>query len=476
VLAGDMNEWFIAELFGPALEAVRTSQWFDRATGKVLAGDEFRRQTLAKADEMRARGITAGQVAVIRESSPLSFAVNYLAAGMLGAVLLPMEKGLAPHEEARRLALARPTVVIDDQNTTTIETGQAPISLSRDIAQILFTGGTTGAPKAVLHTHHGLVSNVRAIAHWTNYGPGDLVLGTLPLFHCYGIMWTVLAPLLTGASVEAFGRLSISELLDAAPSPTAWPTVPAGVEAVLRSPAIARVDWSRLRFCIVGGAPSAGDLSGRFKRLTGRPVLNGYGVTEATSFVCAPELHTQSQEPGDVGAPVADVRIRAGTRYGEYAELEIGGPSVMAGYLGDPEATARTLTGDGWLHTGDLFELGRSGAVLLRGRLKNFINRGGEKIDPASVVAAVTRHQAVMDAFVFGLPDDTLGEIVACAVETTEAVDVEQLRNFLAGLLSPYEVPSVIHVVPHLPRNAAGKIIADEVRKLIPAACGIRSA
>ncbi|WP_162834392.1 class I adenylate-forming enzyme family protein [Amycolatopsis circi] len=464
-----MDTPFIAGLFGPALAKLRVGHWYDRAENEVLAGGSLRERVRARADELRELGVRAGKVAVIRESSPLSFAVNYLAAGVLGAVLVPMERGLAPEDETRRHALVRASVVCDGRAVHALDHDRPPAALPPEVGQILFTGGTTGTPKAVLQTHRGLVANVEAVGAWAQYDADDLVLATLPLFHCYGINWTVLAPLLAGASVEAFGRLSASALARHRSAPTAWPTVPAAVEVVLRSPAARQMDWSRLRFCIVGGAPSAQDLSERFRALTGRPVLNGYGATEATSFVSAPPLQTQSQPAGDVGAPGKGILVRPGASYGDHAELEVGGPSVMAGYLDDSAATAAALTDDGWLRTGDLFERGPSGTVVLKGRLKNFINRGGEKIDPVSVAAAVAQHPAVADAVVFGLPDETFGEVVACVAEATAEIDVAQLRDFLAGLLSPYAIPSVLHLVERLPRNAAGKIAAAEVRKLLPA-------
>lgn len=467
-----MESSFILDLFGPRFEQLTLGEWHDHERQESVTGSALRQRALDKAEELRDGGLRPHQVVVIREAAPISFMTNYLAAGIIGAVVMPMERGLPAHDEGRRLGIARPAFVLEGDHITDTRASGPCRDLPPEVAQILFTGGTTGAPKAVLHTRAGLVSNISAIIKWAEFGPGDRILGTLPLFHCYGVNWTAIAPTLTGSSVDAFGRLSTSALADVPLAPTAWPTVPAAVERLLRSPVMGEIDWSELRFCLVGGAPTASDLSARFMEQTGRPVLNGYGVTEATSFVCGPDLRSSEQGPGDVGAPVAEVEVRRGAVHGQYAELELGGPSVMAGYLDDPEATSRALTDDGWLRTGDLFELTTEGTVALRGRLKTFINRGGEKIDPATVASAVSQHPSVVEAYVFGYPDNRLGEIVACVVESdgSESDDlVLEIRVLASQLLASYAVPTLIRVVPRLPRNAVGKVVPTEAQLLVAA-------
>jgi acyl-CoA synthetase (AMP-forming)/AMP-acid ligase II len=445
-------------------------EWHDWARGEVLSGSEIRRRVMAKVEELRDRGLRPGQLTIIRESAPVAFTVNYIAAGLLGTVLLPMERGLAADEEERRIAVTDPAAILSGPDVQFREVTGNRAELPPDVAQILFTGGSTGSPKAVMHTARGLVSNIAGIVEWTRLDHNDRILGTLPLFHCYGINWTAIAPLLTGASVDAFGRLSASAIAEAGIAPTAWPTVPAAVEVVLRSPAAQATDWSGLRFCLVGGAPSADDLSERFRALTGRPVLNGYGVTEATSFVCAPDLDDFGQGPGDIGRPVGEVTFRSGARHDGLSELELGGPSVMAGYLGDPQATAAAITCDGWLRTGDLFEVTDRGTLALRGRLKAFINRGGEKVDPGMVAAAINRHAAVHDAFVLGVPDELLGEVVACVVEAEPGTTEQDILEFARSQLAAYAVPVVVRLVESLPRNPAGKVIPTQARELLDAA------
>ncbi|MET8128131.1 class I adenylate-forming enzyme family protein [Streptomyces sp. NPDC005231] len=465
-----MESSFIVDMFGPELEQLTLGEWHDHERQETVTGSVLRQRVLGRAEELRDRGLRPRQVVVVREAAPVSFVTNYLAAGLAGAVVMPMERGLPVDDEGRRLGIARPAFMLEGDHVADTRAADTRQDLPAEVAQILFTGGTTGAPKAVLHTRAGLVSNISAIVKWAEFGPGDRILGTLPLFHCYGVNWTAIAPTLTGSSIDAFGRLSTSALADVPLAPTVWPTVPAAVEKLLRSPVMGEIDWSKLRFCLVGGAPTTGGLSERFRERTGRPVLNAYGVTEATSFVCGPDLRTTEQGPGDVGAPVAEVEVRPGAVHGRYAELELGGPSVMAGYLDDPEATRRALTDDGWLRTGDLFELTAEGTVALRGRLKSFINRGGEKIDPATVASAVSQHPSVVEAYVFGYPDDRLGEIVACVVEPdgTASDDlVAEIRALASELLAPYAVPTVIRVVPRLPRNAVGKVVPTEARQLV---------
>jgi acyl-CoA synthetase (AMP-forming)/AMP-acid ligase II len=240
-------------------------------------------------------------------------------------------------------------------------------------------------------------------------------------------------------------------------------------------------DWP-LRFVRSGGALVTPELIGRGQALWGVPVLNGYGTTENLGFISAEESpETIPRKPGSVGLarPGLEIAIRTADgdplASGMVGEITVQGPGVFSSYLDDPEATAAAFFPGGWYRTGDLGYLDDEGYLFVTGRLREMINRGGEKIAPTEVDEALRAHPAVADAAAFAILDTRLGEEVAAAVVLREAgtLDARALRRWVAGRLSPHKIPRRIWFVDELPRTGSGKVQRGELSRRfgVPHSC-----
>jgi acyl-CoA synthetase (AMP-forming)/AMP-acid ligase II len=331
---------------------------------------------------------------------------------------------------------------------------------AEDVALLLHTSGTTRRPKQVPLLQRNLMASMRAIAAHYRLGAADVSYCAMPLFHVHGLIASTLAQLAVGGSVVTPRRLSQRRY---------WQQVSAhGVTWVSASPTI----HTELIEHGTGSAPSirfvrscssalAPGLMKRLEALYQAPVLEAYGMTEASHQMTSNPLPPARHEPGSVGVPAgAQVRIvdRAGRDLpaGQVGEVAVSGPGLTPGYLGDPEANAESFFG-GWFRTGDRGQL-RDGYLHLEGRIKELIIRGGENISPGEVEDVLKGHPAVADAVCFGIDDDKYGQVVGAAVVLTGEADTAQLRERCRASLADFKVPKVIHVVPEIPRTPTGKI------------------
>jgi acyl-CoA synthetase (AMP-forming)/AMP-acid ligase II len=336
---------------------------------------------------------------------------------------------------------------------------------------VLFTSGSTGPSKAAVITHRGLARNALATAEWQGCTTADVIAGTISMFHCFAILHTVLGPFLSGAGVVAQVPFSPSRTIQAAADfpPTIIPGTPAMFELLLEQATVSELDWRALRFGCSGGSPLRPETQARFMEVTGAPLLNGYGMTEATSFIASPPIAERNQAPHSMGYPVSGVscRIAGGSGEAGTGELEVGGVSVMAGYLSDPDATREVLTPDGWLRTGDRVRISNDGELFYVGRIKNIINRGGEKIHPELVEGALAGPQWLRNVVAVGVPDHILGERVAVVVEASDDnFDESELRDHAEHALARHERPEWYIRVDAMPRTATGKLSLTDARAL----------
>ena len=329
-----------------------------------------------------------------------------------------------------------------------------------DVALLLHTSGTTRRPKQVPLLQRNLTASVRAIAAHYRLGAADVSYCAMPLFHVHGLIASTLAQLAAGGSVVTPRRLSQRRY---------WQQVSAhGITWVSASPTI----HTELIEHGTGSAPSirfvrscssalSPALFGRLEELYQAPVLEAYGMTEASHQMTSNPLPPGRHLPGSVGVPAgAEVRIvdQAGRDLpaGQPGEVAVRGPGLTPGYLGDPEANAESFF-DGWFRTGDRGLL-EDGHLRLEGRIKELIIRGGENISPGEVEDALKAHPAVSDAVCFGIDDDKYGQVVGAAVVLKGEADPAQLRARCRASLADFKVPKVIHVVNEIPRTPTGKI------------------
>jgi len=329
-----------------------------------------------------------------------------------------------------------------------------------DVALLLHTSGTTRRPKRVPLLQRNLMASLRAIGVHYRLDEADVSYCAMPLFHVHGLIASTLAQLAAGGSVVTPRRLTRRRY---------WQQVSThGVTWVSASPTTHQelmehgtAPAPSLRFVRSCSSALSPGLMERLEKIYEAPVLEAYGMTEASHQMTSNPLPPGRRRPGSVGVPAgAEVRIvdQAGRDLpaGQPGEVAVRGAGLTPGYRGDPEANAESFFG-GWFRTGDRGLL-EDGYLRLEGRIKELIIRGGENISPGEVEDALKTHPAVADAVCFGIDDDKYGQVVGAAVVLKGEADPAQLRARCRASLADFKVPKVIHVVSELPRTPTGKI------------------
>jgi acyl-CoA synthetase (AMP-forming)/AMP-acid ligase II len=337
-----------------------------------------------------------------------------------------------------------------------------------DVALVLHTSGTTSRPKIVPLRQRNLAASAANIAASLELSAADRCLQVMPLFHIHGLLAGLLAPLAAGGSVVATAGFDAFSFLTQLQrfAPTYYTAVPTMHQMVIARAARHR-DVARtttLRFVRSSSAPLPVPVLEELHDLFGVPVVEAYGMTEATHQVCCNPLPPRSTKPGSVGVPTGiEVAILDRENHllpvGERGEVSIKGPTVIDGYESNPEANATAFT-DGWFRTGDEGYLDADGYLFLSGRLKEQINRGGEKISPLEVDERLLAHAAVAQAVTFAVPHPKLGEEVAAAVVLADGATVTEaeLRDWVSAGLAAFKVPRQILFLDELPKGATGKL------------------
>jgi acyl-CoA synthetase (AMP-forming)/AMP-acid ligase II len=389
-------------------------------------------------------------------------------------LLLPAEGA----DDARRAAGDRVpilTVAMDDAGTVSLS-GAAGKSSGKhsvtppavdDVALILHTSGSTGRPKRVPLKHANLSISARNVARSYDLTPDDVSLCVMPLFHVHGLVASTLATLATGGTVVVPGKFSpLSFWRVARDHGVTWYSAVPTLHQLL----LARADAGsakppgaeKLRFIRSCSASLPPQVMHDLEAAFGAPVLEAYGMTEAAHQMSSNPLPPGTRKPGSVG-PGTDVKISimdAEGRHlpaGERGEVVIQGPNVITGYESNPEANATSFV-DGWFRTGDQGFLDPDGYLTLVARLKELINRGGEKISPREIDEVLLTHPAVGEAVCFGVSHPTWGEEVAAAVVLKEKATESELLAYCRERLADYKRPKQIHITDAIPRTATGKI------------------
>ncbi|MBI4475617.1 MAG: AMP-binding protein [Acidobacteria bacterium] len=376
-------------------------------------------------------------------------------------------------DEAVRAAAERNirtvTVAADEHGQVTLAglpASASPASPNANsIALVLHTSGSTGRPKRVPLSHGRLAISARNIALTYSLTPDDATLCVMPLFHVHGIVASTLATLLTGGAVvlpERFHPLAFWRT--AGEHRVSWYSAVPTMHRML----LARAGGGRppaaggLRFIRSASAHLTPQTMHRMEEVFGVPVLEAYGMTEAAHQIASNPPPPGERKPGSVG-PGTGVRIAIRAPDGRLigpghaGEVVIQGPSVISGYEGDASADASAFA-EGWFRTGDQGKLDADGYLHLIGRIKDLINRGGEKISPVEIGALLRAHPAIEDAIAFGVPHPTWGEEVAAAVVLRNPVAEAELDAYCREHLADFKCPKKFHVVSTIPRTATGKI------------------
>jgi acyl-CoA synthetase (AMP-forming)/AMP-acid ligase II len=335
----------------------------------------------------------------------------------------------------------------------------------QQVAALLYTTGTTSAPKGVMLTHSNVCWNARTSANLRHLTPADLVLAVLPGSHVFGFASTFLAALHAGAQLQFIARFTPAGVLDAfAAGATALPAVPQMYAVILAHlHSTGRPFFApNLRYTSAGGAPLDPDLKAQTEALTGLPLHNGYGLTETSPGVAATRIETPSADTS-VGPPLPGVKVTIDQPDADGAgELIIQSPGVMKGYYKNPNASAAALPQPGTLRSGDLARFDANGALHLVGRLKELIIRSGFNVYPPEVEAMLTRHDDVLQAAVIGRKSGANEEILAFVL-TNGGVTETGLKSWLTGRLVSYKHPQHILLVDSYPTAATGKILKHKL-------------
>ncbi len=346
--------------------------------------------------------------------------------------------------------------------------GSAEPPQAADVALFLHTSGTTSRPKGVPLTHSNVLHSARNIARHYALTPQDRSLVVMPLFHVHGLIGAALSTLASGGAVIVPPRFSASEFWTLARDHRAtWYTAVPTIHQVL----LARADndgaprgvMRFIRSCSAALAPAVlAQLERRFEA----PLIEAYGMTEAAHQAASNPLPPLTRKPGSVGPGTAEISIvdESGRHLGpnQPGEVVLRGPNVMGGYHNNPQANAAAFI-DGWFRTGDQGVLDGEGYLTLIGRIKELINRGGEKISPAEVDAVLLQHPAVAEAAAFGVPDRKYGEEICAAAVLRKEVSANELIAYCRGHLADFKVPKTIHIVSALPKGPTGKIQRREL-------------
>ena len=463
--------------------------------GAVLTYGELCGRVERVAELLAGAGIVRGRTVSIALGNGPNFLIAFLAVTRAGAVAAPLNPAYTADEfafymsdSASQLALveggphpAREAADSLSLPAAQLSPGAAGTQVSwsgRDLsarvdpvppradatALFLHTSGTTSRPKGVPLSHGNILSSVRNMADTYRLSREDVAMVVMPLFHVHGLIGVALATLATGGALVLPPRFSAGAF---------WPVRKAsGATWYSAVPTIHRILLDRadsdgapaesFRFIRSCSAALAASVHSRLECRFGAPVIEAYGMTEAAHQMSSNPLPPAERRAGTVGAGTGvDVSVRDGegreVAAGERGEVCVRGPNVMGGYVANPAANEAAFV-DGWFRTGDQGTLSADGYLTLTGRLKELINRGGEKISPVEVDEALLSHPAVAEAVTFGSPDDKYGECVRAAIVLSSEATAEEVRRHCAGRLAAFKVPDRIHIVAEIPRTATGKI------------------
>ena len=364
----------------------------------------------------------------------------------------------------------------------------------RDVAVLLHTGGTTGAPKAAMLTHTNLRANANQAIAWVPmlHEGGENFLSLLPFFHAFGLTFNLFCAVQKAATQVMMPKFDVAEVLRAQTRRplTFFVGVPVMFERILRAAQEAGTDLRSLRFGVCGAAPMPPAVGAEWERVTGGFFVEGYGMTETSPIVAGTPMGP-TRRLGALGLPFPSTDVRvvdpealeaalgAGAPVdvdvevpdGESGELLVRGPQVFAGYWGDPEATAAAMLPGGWLRTGDMVRREES-FLWMADRRRELILTGGFNVYPSQVEAAIRDMDGVADVAVVGMDAGARGETVVAAVVPAQgaapgAITLESVRAHAERALPHYALPRRLEIIDEMPRSVIGKVMRRQVREML---------
>lgn len=470
----------------------------DPDTGWILAYEELATTVEFVGAQLLGAGARPGAgVGLVFQPGPEAV-IAFLAVARIGAIAMPLNPLLHSHEMAHVFDDVPPRVVIVDENGNAAaeeaaSSAGAPIHVFAsgpgaqladvrpsksalpgpdpdDIALVLHTSGTTSRPKVVPLRQRNIASSARAISASYQLTHTDVSYCLMPLFHVHGLVASVLATLASGGKVVIPRRVRPRAFWShvAERDVTWFSAVPTILSRLPKREAGSSLQLRFARSCSSALSPAVWTaLEERF----GVPIVEAYGMTEAAHQMATNPLPPEQRRPGTVGKAagtdiaVADESWRQ-LGPGIRGEVLVRGPGVIDRYGSNPEADAVSFR-DGWFRTGDVGQLSADGYLSLEGRVKELINRGGEKIAPREIDEALLGHPCVQEAVAFGVPDEKYGEIVHAAVVLASDVDPDSLRRYCEDRVASFKVPRQIHIVTEIPTGPTGKVQRTKLAEML---------
>ena len=465
--------------------------------GDMLAGSARLAHALLQADVR-----PGDRVAVQVEKSPEA-ALLYLACVRAGAVFLPLNTAYTLTELAYFFGDAEPRLVVcDPARVAEIEalaarTGAATATLgcggqgslmeqaSRlpsdfhdvargpdDLCAILYTSGTTGRSKGAMLSHENLASNARVLVDVWRFGPDDVLIHALPIFHTHGLFVATNVVLMAGAKMLFETKFDPARVLSLLPRATALMGVPTFYVRLLQQDGLTKDAAKGMRLFISGSAPLLAETHTAWRERTGHAILERYGMTETNMNTSNP--YDGERRAGTVGFPLPGVSLRITDPdtgnplpQGEIGMIEVKGPNVFAGYWRMPEKTKAEFRGDGFFITGDLGLIDADGYVHIVGRGKDLIISGGYNVYPKEVESEIDALDGVNESAVVGIVHPDFGEGVTAVVvrKPGSAISAADIAQAIAGRLAKYKHPKKVIFVDELPRNTMGKVQKNVLRE-----------
>jgi malonyl-CoA/methylmalonyl-CoA synthetase len=474
----------------------------ETSAGRVISYRELDAMAARFAGALVARGVVPGDRVLVQVEKSAEAIALYLGTVRAGAIFLPLNTAYTLAEVEYFVGDAEPKLIVCDparaepvgllasrygvEIETLDEHGGGSLAdlvaaqpalfadVERgpdDLAAILYTSGTTGRSKGAMLSHGNLTSNALALAGLWRFGPDDVLIHALPIFHTHGLFVATNVSLLTAGTMLFLPKFDADEILRLMPRATSMMGVPTFYVRLVEHPGLTRDATAHMRLFVSGSAPLLAETHRKFEALTGHAILERYGMTETNMNTSNP--YDGDRIPGTVGFPLPGVELRVvdqenGTPVaaGTIGMIEVKGPNVFKGYWRMPDKTKEDFRTDGFFITGDLGVIDARGYVSIVGRGKDLVISGGYNVYPKEVEDEIDQIPGVAESAVIGLPHPDFGEGVTAVVvrEMGSTIDEAGIIAALEGRLARFKQPKRVLFVDALPRNAMGKVQKKALR------------
>jgi acyl-CoA synthetase (AMP-forming)/AMP-acid ligase II len=481
----------------------------DGPTGRTLTYRQLAEGVRRATAGLAQRGFKKGDVCGIYSPNVPEYAVIFLAVASLGGInttanplytadelakqlkdararfLVTVPPFLDKAKEAAQKAGVEEVFVFGSAEGATpfadlLKSGDQPpavkIDPRKDLVVLPYSSGTTGLPKGVMLTHRNLVANLtqcEGMQNFEGFGEHDIIMAVLPFFHIYGMVVIMMLGLAGGGTIVSMPRFDLMEFLTLVQKhrATILPLVPPIVLGLVKHPAVGQFDLSSVRLVFSGAAPLGEDLARELSRKLNCPVVQGYGMTEASPVTHLSPTKNAPMKPGSAGRVIPNTEVKiieVGTTHeveqGKEGELWIRGPQIMQGYLNQPGETAACLDREGWYHTGDVGYVDSEGYFFIVDRTKELIKYKGLQVAPAELEALLVTHPAVLDVAVVRKADEEAGEVpkafvVLKADDASKATTADAIMGWVAERVAPHKRVRHLEFVDQIPKSASGKIL-----------------